>query len=85
MASIDGAAFGGIALATIFGITFGLSGLVGVGYYTWFNAPPVGGEWWFYIRIGITIIAGIIGAKVLAVIGQIIGLLVGGVIGGTLK
>ena len=30
---------------------------------TWMYAPPVGGEFWPYIRVGAALVAGIIGAK----------------------
>jgi hypothetical protein len=82
MPSLDGAAVGGIALASILGILFGIGGLIGAGYWTWFNAPPVGGEWWFYIRIVVTVVAAMIGAKASALAGYIVGGIIGSIAGG---
>lgn len=82
MASVDGAVIGGVGLATTLAIILGVIGFTGIGYYTWFNAPPVGGEWWFYIRIIVTLLAAVIAAKIFALIGQIVGFILGTIIGG---
>ena len=41
-----------------------LIGFFGVGIATWIFAPPVGGEFWPYIRVGASLLAGFVGAKI---------------------
>lgn len=81
MLSADGMAFGGIAFAMVFGLVFGIIGTVVAGLFAWHNAPPVGGEWWFYIRVALTIIAAYIGGKIAAVVGYIAGAILGAIVG----
>lgn len=84
MVSVEGAITGGIGLAAIFGLVFSLLGLLGAGFWVWNNAPVVGGEWWFYIRIGATVVCAIIGAKLGAIVGYFVGIVTGSAVGGIL-
>lgn len=39
----------------------GIGGMIAAAIVTWMNAPPVGGEWWFYLRfivVGVASLAG---------------------------
>lgn len=55
-------------LETVIGISylFAVIGLVVGGYLAWSFAPPVGGEWWPYIRVTVSIISGLLVARVLS-------------------
>ena len=47
-----------------------IGGFVVFAVVAWFIAPPVGGEFWPYIRVGAALVAGTIGAGV----GQLVAL-----------
>lgn len=48
------------------GFVFGIA----IGVITWMYAPPVGGEYWPYIRVGAAMIAGYLGAQIGVMIGM---------------
>jgi len=41
--------------------------------YAWNNAPVAGGEFWPYIRVVVAILAGLLTAKVAALVGVLLG------------
>lgn len=60
---------GGVALVFV----MMLAGAAVGGYLVWTHAPPVGGDWWFYVRLIASVIGALIGAKVGYVAGVILG------------
>jgi len=50
-----------------------LLGLGAGALYAWNNAPMVGGEFWPYIRVVVVILAGLLTAKVAALVGLLLG------------
>jgi hypothetical protein len=58
-------AYGGILVSAI------ASGVTGA-WLVWTRAPPVGGEWWPYIRGAAAIIGGVVGLKVGALVATVI-------------
>lgn len=84
MASLERAFTGGVGVAIILSVILSVVTLALGALFVWNNAPPVGGEYWFYIRIAVTIVGAVIAAKVGAIIGYIVGGIAGGVIGGLL-
>lgn len=67
---------GAIAFLTVAGFAF-VTG-IGAGFWVWQNAPPVGGEWWFYIRSVATIVSVFVGVKIGALIGWLVTVILGG-------
>lgn len=84
MASIEGAFTGSIGASAILGVIFSVIGMAIGAFLVWNHAPMVGGSWWFYIRIGATIIGALVGAKIGAIVGFFTGAVVGGIVGGLL-
>lgn len=66
----------GLAMLIVLGSAV-LTG-IGTGVWVWHNAPPVGGEWWFYLRAAFTIVGAFVGIKVGALLGWLLTVLVGG-------
>lgn len=52
---------GDLVLTSIVGYAVGFAVFALV---AWFVAPPVGGEWWPYVRVAAALIAGSVGAGV---------------------
>lgn len=50
-----------------------LLGLGAGALYAWNNAPVAGGEFWPYIRVVVAILAGLLTAKVAALVGVLLG------------
>lgn len=65
------------AIGMLVGIVFG--GL-SAGILTWMYAPPVGGEFWPYIRVGATLVAMAVGAKLGIILVAIGAILIAGVL-----
>lgn len=70
-------AFIAVFAAQILAFALALVGLAAGAYLAWTHAPPVGGEWWPYIRVGAVIVAAVIGAKVGALVGYLTAVIVG--------
>ena len=60
-----------VATVAVFGIAALTAVAVAVasGWWVYLNAPPVGGEWWPYIRATVTIVAAVIGMKIGWIVG----------------
>ena len=63
-------------VAVVLTILTALAVGVVLAWWAWHNAPAVGGEWWFYIRIIITIIVGWVGLALGSVVGWAVGAIV---------
>jgi len=64
-----------VMLGWIVGLASAVMGGAIVAFIAWNNMPVVGGEYWFYIHVGGTVIAFIIAAYIFMFIGQLLLLL----------
>lgn len=67
-----------VALAVYVG-SIVIGGVVAM-WLVWVYAPPVGGEWWPYIRVAATLIGGVVGAKIAAILATLLAFVVVGLL-----
>lgn len=76
----EGAVLGALTVHAT-GLLFAIAGLIAGLYFTWMNAPAVGGEMWPYIRVVAMVFGGFIAMKISGIIGYVVGIPVGIAVG----